>query len=49
MLEDINGIQILIEVDYDTLVMIEDNNNKTFGVSSSTIEALETYQMQESQ
>ena len=35
------------EVDYDTLVMIEDNNNTNFGVSSSTIEALDTINMQE--
>ena len=35
------------EVDFDTIVMIEDNNNKKFGVSSSTIDALETCQMQE--
>ena len=35
------------EVDSDTLMMIEDNKNKTFGVSSSTTKALETSQMQE--
>ena len=33
--------------DCDTLVMIKDNNNKTFGVPSSTTEALDTIQMQE--
>ena len=35
------------EVDSDTIKMIEYNNNKNFGVSSSTTEALETNQMQE--
>ena len=35
------------EADSNTLMMIDDNNNKTLGVSSPRTKVLETSQMQE--